>query len=210
MTANEIKQNYQHYVVKHPKERHTLYRFAHAMGIASETVQAHFTTATAIEQNIWSDFFTQTLEQLSADRSLFEAYSAREKMLAFLYTLEEVLKQHHAFIAATFPNSWLSFGQPDCLELFKKQFLAFANQLITQGLDTQEVEWRAVLTGRYADIIWLEVPAIIRFWLNDNSDAYEQTDSLIEKTVNFTFDVMGRTVFDSGVELLKFLFVPKQ
>ncbi|OWY19553.1 hypothetical protein C7N43_12405 [Sphingobacteriales bacterium UPWRP_1] len=209
MTASEVKQNYQNYAVKHPGQHHTLYRFAHTMGIAAETIQAHFTTATAIEQSIWSDFFDQTLEQLDANGDVYQNYSAREKMLAFFYTLEEVLKQHDNFILATYPNGWLSFGQPDCLELFKTKFKAFANQLITQGLDTQEIEWRAVLTGRYADIIWLEVPAIIRFWMNDHSDNYEKTDSLIEKTVNFTFDMMGRTVFDSGTELLKFLFVER-
>ncbi|OWY22322.1 hypothetical protein C7N43_14270 [Sphingobacteriales bacterium UPWRP_1] len=209
MTASEVKQNYRNYVVKHPNGRHTLYRFAHTMGIASETIQAHFTTAIGIEQSIWSDFFDQTLEQLDANGNVYQNYSAREKMLAFFYTLEEVLKSNQAYIAATYPNGWLSFGQPDCLELFKKKFLVFANQLITGGIDTQEIEWRAVLTGRYADIIWLEVPAIIRFWLNDSSDNFERTDSLIEKTVNFTFDMMGRTVFDSGTELLKFLFIDR-
>ncbi|HRK28601.1 MAG TPA: TetR family transcriptional regulator C-terminal domain-containing protein [Chitinophagales bacterium] len=209
MTAAEITQNYINYVVKHPKKKHTLFRFATTMGIATETIQQHFTTAKAIEQQIWGIFFDQTLKQLSADANLFENYSAREKMLAFFFTLEEVMGKHREFIAATYPVSWLTFSEPECLSDFKNRFLAFTNQLITQGLDTQEIAWRAILTGRYAGLIWLEVPAIIRFWVNDQSENFEKTDSLIEKTVNFTFDAMGHTVLDSGADLLKFLWATR-
>lgn len=209
MTASEVKQNYVHYVVKHPTQWHTLFRFATTIGIATELIQAHFTTAKAIEQSIWEDFFTETLTQLSADTDLYDSYSAREKMLSFFFTLEETLKSHRAFIAATYPKSWFNISTPDCLLQFETQFLAFTNQLITQGLDTQEIEWRAVLTGRYAALIWLEVPVIIRYWVNDTSENNEKTDVLIEKVVNFTFDAMGRTVLDSGVDLLKFLVVAR-
>lgn len=209
MTSEQIKQNYMNYVVKHPNQWHTLFRFASTMGIASDMVQEHFSNAKEIEQSIWADFFTETLTQLSADPELYEGYTSREKMLSFFYTLEETLQKHRPFIEASFSKSWFNLGTPDCLKQFETLFLSFANQLITQGLDTQEIEWRSVLTGRYAALIWFEVPAMIKFWLNDTSENKEQTDVLIEKVVNFSFDVMGRTVLDSGFDLIKFLFVSK-
>jgi hypothetical protein len=52
--------------------------------------------------------------------------------------------------------------------------------------------------------------AIIDFWINDDSRLFEKTDTLIEKSVNTTMDWLGRTPFDSLLDLGKFLYQNKK
>ena len=62
-----------------------------------------------------------------------------------------------------------------------------------------------VLGNEYPGWHWPQVLYLINGWLNDNSTAFTKTDQAIEKSVNLGFDIMGRNLFDSAFDFLKFV-----
>jgi hypothetical protein len=47
---------------------------------------------------------------------------------------------------------------------------------------------------------------ILNFWVKDPSQQFEQTDVAIEKAVNTSFDLIGKTPLDTIFDFAKFLF----
>jgi hypothetical protein len=92
------------------------------------------------------------------------------------------------------------------LYLLKKSFKEFGSELIREGRATEEVVNRPFITDRYTDGLWLQVIFVLNFWIKDPSKSFEQTDVAIEKAVNTSFDLLGRTPLDSVFDFAKFLF----
>jgi hypothetical protein len=66
-----------------------------------------------------------------------------------------------------------------------------------------------LITEKYDEALWLQVGFVFRYWLDDNSPRFEKTDAAIEKSVNFAFDLMGKSALDSFLDLAKFLYQSK-
>ena len=47
---------------------------------------------------------------------------------------------------------------------------------------------------------------ILDFWVKDLSRGFESTDTAIEKSVNTSFDLMGKSVVDSVLDFAKFAY----
>jgi Tetracyclin repressor-like, C-terminal domain len=47
---------------------------------------------------------------------------------------------------------------------------------------------------------------ILDFWVKDKSKGFENTDAMIEKSVNTAFDLMGSTALDSVLDFAKFMY----
>jgi len=91
---------------------------------------------------------------------------------------------------------------------FKIAFYDYINELVLEARETKEIEQRPIpqLTQRYPDLFWAKTLFILDFWVNDSSKAFEKTDTMIEKSVNTAFDLLGRSPLDSLFDLGKFLF----
>ena len=71
-------------------------------------------------------------------------------------------------------------------------------------LGTEEIANRMLITDKYKYLLWYQPVSIIKFWIKDESENFENTDALIEKTVNFSFDLMRSNGIDSFFDLAKF------
>ena len=100
-------------------------------------------------------------------------------------------------------------GYPSEIKGFKSKFKEFASGIVNEGKETEEIAERPYLTDKYQEAMWLQVMFVFRFWLKDDSPAFEKTDAAIEKSVNLAFDLMGRSAIDSFVDFAKFLFQSK-
>jgi hypothetical protein len=83
-------------------------------------------------------------------------------------------------------------------------FLDYAGGLIEEGLATEEIARRQMIADKYKYLLWAQPISIFKFWVKDQSDQFEDTDALIEKTVNFSFDLMRSNSLDSLFDLAKF------
>jgi hypothetical protein len=92
---------------------------------------------------------------------------------------------------------------------FKNAFIDYARDLLAEGRESKEVEPRPFLTDRYPNALWGQTLYLLDFWLRDVSKNFEKTDTAIEKTVNTSFDLIGRSPLDSLFDLAKFMYQNK-
>ena len=131
------------------------------------------------------------------------------KMLAFYFTMVEKMKSNRSFILQTVPKTKKPDMSPYYLDLIKRPFKDFTNELLLEARETDEVTDRPVIGKRYGDGLWLQFLFVIGFWIKDDSIAFEKTDAAIEKAVNLSFDLMGKGPLDTMLDFGKFLYQNK-
>jgi len=86
---------------------------------------------------------------------------------------------------------------------FKDRFKDFANEIILEGKETEEIANRPIISDRYDEAMWLQAWFVLKYWLDDRSPRFEKTDAAIEKSVNLAFDLMGKSAIDSFLDFAK-------
>ena len=209
MTQEKIRQAYTEYVLDNGKEPESVYAFCKKLKIKEVDFYEEYSSFPQIESEIWKALFIEA--RASAEKEeVYESYSVREKLLAFLYTWVEVLKKNRSYIL----KSYEGFEKPIYTKRnaqmadFKASFYDFINELLMEARETREVEQRPIpqLMQRYPDLFWAKILYILDFWIKDTSKSFEKTDTMIEKTVNTAFDLLGRSPLDSLFDLGKFIF----
>lgn len=204
-----ILEGFVSYVLEHGKEPATIFKFAKDLKIKEAEFYNYFTSFDAIKSAIWVALFEETHRQLE-DQEVYKEYAVREKFLSFLFTWVEELKKNRSYLLALYSNKVTTFKNlPNDTREFKDKFSDFASELILEGRETQEIASRPLITEKYDEALWLQVGFVFRFWLADTSPRFEKTDAAIEKSVNFAFDLMGKSALDSFLDLAKFLYQTK-
>lgn len=206
-TKEQLQQSYITYVLEHGRRPVSVFAFAKQLGMAETEFYAHFNSFDNLEQQIWKDLFERARKRTET-QEVFEQYSVREKLLSLYYIWVEELKLQRSFVLYTVnkqPARRLMFFSPE-LVLFKAAFKEFVEELLREGRATGEVINRPFLTERYPDGLWRQTLFILNFWVKDPSQQFEQTDVAIEKAVNTSFDLIGKTPLDTIFDFAKFLF----
>jgi hypothetical protein len=208
-TKTLIVDAYIHHVLEYGKDPVSVYKFSKELKIDEVEFYSYFNSFNNVKAVIWQKLVDDTLLNIES-QEVFKEYSVREKYLAFLFTMVEELKKKRSYFLATYPDHLkLTFGAHDDFKLFKISFMKFAKELMLEGRETEEVADRPLLTDKYSDALWLHWGFVFQFWLKDNSIAFEKTDAMIEKSVNFAFDLFGKGALDSFLDFAKFLFQNK-
>lgn len=205
MDTKQIKDQYIHYVLENNKRPASIYLFMKSLGASEKEFYEHYTTFYELEEAIWADAFKETIEKIQQE-AVYEGYSVREKVLAFYFTFIESLKAIRTFAAYSFDNPQSFPLDGGVLKASRDIFNDYISQLVTEGIYTGEIADRTFLTERYAGALWWETIFIIRFWVKDSSKNFERTDAAIEKSVNLSFDLLGKNIADATFDFVKFLF----
>jgi hypothetical protein len=209
MTQEKIRQAYSEYILDNGKVPESVYAFCKKLKIKEEDFYDEYSSFHQIESEIWKALFIEA--RAAAEREeVYQNYSVREKLLAFLYTWIETLKKNRSYIL----KSYEGFDKPIYtkrnvqLVNFKASFYDYLNELLMEARETREVEQRPIpqLMQHYPDLFWAKTLFILDFWIKDTSKSFEKTDTMIEKTVNTAFDLLGRSPLDSLFDLGKFIF----
>jgi len=206
---NKITSAYIEHVLTSGKQPASVYKFSQDLGIKEEDFYDFFGSFEGIEQFVWNQFAERTIQRLKADEA-FTAFTTREKVLAFYYTLLEELKSNRSFVLFQLGEIRKFEGlTPGYLKTFKSTFETFIESLLSEGKGSGEVANRPYLDKRYPQLFWLHLGFILLFWRDDNSAAFEQTDAAVEKSVNLAFDLIGKGAVDSVIDFGKFLYQNK-
>lgn len=213
MTQEKIRQAYTEYVLDNGKEPESVYAFCKNLKIKEEDFYDEYSSFPQIESEIWKALFIEA--RASAEREeVYQNYSVREKLLAFLYTWIETLKKNRSYILKSYEGFEKPIYTKRNVQLvdFKASFYDYVNELLMEARETREVEQRPIpqLMQRYPDLFWAKTLFILDFWIKDTSKSFEKTDTIIEKTVNTAFDLLGRSPLDSLFDLGKFIFQNKK
>jgi hypothetical protein len=177
--------------------------------IKEEDFYNEYSSFPQIESEIWKVLFIEA--RASAEREeVYQNYSVREKLLAFLFTWIETLKKNRSYILKSYEGFEKPIYTKRNVQLvdFKASFYDYVNELLMEARETREVEQRPIpqLMQRYPDLFWAKTLFILDFWIKDTSKSFEKTDTMIEKAVNTAFDLLGRSPLDSLFDLGKFIF----
>jgi hypothetical protein len=186
----------------------SIFKFCLDLGVREEDFYNYFASFDTVERQLWKSFLDKTVLRLKADET-FSTFSAREKVLAFYYTLFEELKASRSFVLLQLENHKKLEITPEFLKDFKTGFETFIETILNGGKETGEVAKRPFVDKRYPQLFWFHMGFLLLFWKDDNSSAFEKTDAAIEKSVNLAFDLIGKGAVDSVVDFAKFLYQSK-
>ncbi|WP_339922153.1 TetR family transcriptional regulator C-terminal domain-containing protein [uncultured Cyclobacterium sp.] len=206
---SKIIEGYINHILETGHEPASVFKFAKDLKMKEAVFYEHFTSFDAVKKAVWELIFENTLFTLES-QEVYKTYTSREKLLGFLFTWIEELKERRSYLLAVYGDVTIKDRSfPKELKGFKSKFKDFANSIVNEGRATEEIAERPYLTDKYHEAIWLQVMFVFRFWLKDDSPGFEKTDAAIEKSVNLAFDLMGKSAVDSFVDFAKFLFQSK-
>lgn len=202
-TQERIINSYIKYLSEHQKQPKSIAAFMEELKLKEETFYKYFKNFEKVEIEFWKKRFDETIKTIEKEE-VYAGYSVNEKLLSFYYTWIENLKEYRSYAKYVLKEEKIYELYPSCLEAFKKGFDEYVSMLINEGVETEEIASRKFITDKYVYLLWYQPVSILKFWVKDESEQFEDTDALIEKTVNFSFDLMRSNGLDSFFDLAKF------
>lgn len=206
---SKIISGYIEHVLEHGSEPASVFKFAKDLKMKEEEFYDYFTSFDAIKSAVWVQLFENSVNAIES-QEVYKEYSAREKLLGFLFTIIEEWKKNRSYLLAQYAKQQQHKKiLPNEVKAFRDRFKDFANEIILEGKETEEIANRPVIADRYDEALWLQVWFVFQFWLKDTSQGFEKTDAAIEKSVNLAFDLMGKSALDTFVDFAKFIYQNK-
>ena len=159
--------------------------------------------------DIYKTWFDEVIEKCTTSAPWTD-YSVREKVLSVFYTFIESLKANRSFVKYLKDRDFKNLPKwPAYLNGLRESFLAQMKPILADGIQTKELAERKFIDAKYVDGLWVNFLFVLKFWIDDNSPAFEKTDAAIEKSVNLALDFMGKSPLDAAFDFGKFLFQNK-
>ncbi|MCS7162140.1 MAG: TetR family transcriptional regulator C-terminal domain-containing protein [Bacteroidia bacterium] len=192
---NRIVDLYKQLVVEDKIQRMNVFSFCKMLDISEADFYKHFASLDAIGRKIWTAYADEVINILKNSES-YTNYSAREKILAYFFTFFDNVIKDRSFIAKTYTQFTLLRG-------YQRKFRSHMAEVIQEGVIAEEIRSRH-LENLYLDVLWGVHWALIRFWLNDESEGFEDTEKAIETYLRLPLELMGQNILDSAYEVLRF------
>jgi len=208
ISKNDLVDAYINKLLLEGKRPNTVYAFANDLGMSEDEFYSFYSSFNSLESDIWTGFMEDTLQTLKKDKS-FESFGSREKLLAFFYTHLEILRKKRSYVILRTGELKKSPKSPFWIKKYKDHYNDFVSDLISDGIESQEIKERPYLTEQYNKAFWLQLMFVLDFWTNDNSEQFENTDAAIEKAVDLSFKLLGESTLDSALDLAKFIWQTK-
>jgi AcrR family transcriptional regulator len=205
ISSEKIKNAYLEYLLTEGKQPGSVYKFCLDQGIREEDFYNHFGSFEGLERQVWKQYIDETIQRLKKDKS-YSDFNTRERVLAFYYTLLEVMVRNRSFILLQLKSFKEPRLTPYFLTDFKHAFEVFITELLTEAKNKEEIGKRPLLDKLYPQAFWMHFGFLLLFWKNDTSPGFEKTDAAVEKSVNLAFDLIGKGALDSAVDFAKFLY----
>jgi len=206
MEPTLLKPAYLDYLRRHGHAPKTVFAFADAQGVTEGEFYRYYASFAVIDREAWAEFGREARAQ-AAQEPAWQGYGAREKLLAFYYTLLEILKNNRSFVLLTLGRSQKRRPAlvPKVLDQFEAEFKDFVQEILQEGRATGEVASRPFLQDGYGRIFLRQLQFILLYFVRDESTNFERTDAAVEKAVTLSFDLVGRNTFDSALDFGRFL-----
>ena len=88
-------------------------------------------------------------------------------------------------------------------------FKNYITEIMTDEVRTQYEKFQNIQEKAIQETAWIQFLLSMKFWLEDDSPAFEKTDIYIEKSVKATFELMNIAPLDSLIDFGKFIFKEK-
>ena len=192
------------YELTHGELPPSVFVFCEHLKISEESFYQHFASLRGVQKKIWGSFIEETLEVLHDDED-YKEYEAKEKLLAFYYTLLEVLKKKRSYVILKLEKRQIPPVIPSFLINFRKSYIEYIKTIIADKPDQSNMVMKMGVNRAYEEGFWIQLLFVLNFWQYDESDNFQNTDAAIEKAVNLSFDLIDNSVILGAIDFGKFL-----
>ena len=206
MEKDRIKQAYLAFILNEGHPPASVFKLTQQLGLSEQEFYKYYPDFDAIDRELWADFGQQARTTAAAE-PVWEGYGSREKLLAFYYTLLEILKKNRSYALMSLRRSLnrMPALTPRVLDNFRQDFEIFVSDLLRNGRASGEIASRPLVEDGYPRFFWQQVLFVLGFFAKDDTVNFERTDAAVEKAVTLSFDLVGRNTLDSAVDFVRFL-----
>ncbi len=199
-----IQEKYWEHLLENGHAPASIFKFCKELELSEKEFYQHYSSFDSIQSGFWKVLVSQTQEALNNDED-YQAYDSRGKLLAFFFTYFENALEYRSRFLQSFPRREKSMFCPS-LKGMKEVFDHSAHDLMSEVVAEGGTMIPSKITEESYRGGWPVFLFLIEFWLNDTSEGFQDTDSLIEKTVKFGHEVTRFSAIEAGLDLGKFLF----
>lgn len=203
--SNKLIALYMDYVLENDAEPKSVYKFCKDVNIDESDFYNFYGSIESIRKGIWVKFYENTFELLDKNKE-YLSFSNRDKMLTFFFTFFELLTQNRSYVLFTLQTQKNKLESLEQLKGLRKKVKEFAGELIAQANEEKTLNITKQNKSLFSEGAWLQLLFLLRFWINDSSAGFEDTDVAIEKSVRTIFDVFDNSVLESIIDFGKFLY----
>ena len=184
----------------------TMREIARAAGMGDATIYNYFPTKEAIVYGYYEEKFDQVTAQLK-QISDFNEYTFQEQLQAFFELKLDIFLPDREFIDKTFKTAFFTLSQHySRTRPIKDRFIRIVEDIFQAAIEVDEIP-DPVFREMTIQFFWEYYIGLVIYWLRDESDRFENTSVLIDKSLDLACTAIktgiGNKIFDMGIFLFK-------
>lgn len=137
----------------------------------------------------------------------FHTYTFQEQLQTAFELKLSLLANDREFVEKTFKAVFLTMSQDYArVRPVKEKFISIVREIFTVAMEAGEIEDQVFLE-LMVQLFWEYYVGMVIYWLKDDSDQFQSTTLLIDKTIDLAAASIragiANTVFDMGILLFK-------
>lgn len=208
ISKEDIVSIYMEEVLEKGQKPKSVYHFAKENNFTEADFYAFFGTLEGLEKEIFRLFFVNTVDLLHKNADYLE-YDMKNKMLSFYFTFFEILTANRSYVLQSLKFDRNPLKNLVQLTTLRNSFKEYVSEILTDDYRLEQEKLQKFQEKGIQESAWLQLMLTIKFWVDDDSAAFEKTDIFIEKSVNASFELMNVTPLNHLIDLGKFLFKEK-
>ncbi|MDA6069360.1 TetR family transcriptional regulator C-terminal domain-containing protein [Flavobacterium sp. AC] len=208
ISKEDIVSIYMNEVLEKGEKPKSVYHFAKENDFTEAEFYAFFGTLEGLEKEIFRLFFANTIDLLNKNAEYLE-YDMKNKMLSFYFTFFEILTANRSYVLQSLKFDRNPLKNLVQLTTLRNSFKEYVSEILTDDYRLEQEKLQKFQEKGIQESAWLQLMLTIKFWVDDESAAFEKTDIFIEKSVNASFELMNVAPLNHLIDLGKFLFKEK-
>jgi hypothetical protein len=208
ISKEDIVSMYMNEVLEKGQKPKSVYHFAKENDFTETEFYAFFGTLEGLEKEIFRLFLVNTVDVLHKN-SDYQEYDMKNKMLSFYFTFFEVLTANRSYVLQSLKLDRNPLKNLVQLTSLRESFKEYVSEILTDDYRLEQEKLQKFQEKAIQESAWLQLMMTIKFWMSDESAAFEKTDIFIEKSVNASFELMNVAPLNHLIDFGKFLFKEK-
>jgi len=208
ITKDDIVSKYMNEVLEKGEKPKSVYLFAKHNHFTEAEFYTFFGTLESLEKEIFKLFFENSVNLLHQHPD-YPQYDMKNKMLSFYFTFFEILTANRSYVLQSLKRDRNPLKNLVQLTTLREAFKNYVSEILTDDYRLEQEKLQKYQEKAIQESAWLQLMMTIKFWMDDDSAAFEKTDIFIEKSVNASFELMNVAPLNHLIDFGKFLFKEK-
>jgi hypothetical protein len=208
ITKDDIVSKYMNEVLEKGEKPKSVYQFAKHNHFTEAEFYTFFGTLESLEKEIFRLFFENSVNLLHQHPE-YPQYDMKNKMLSFYFTFFEILTANRSYVLQSLKRDRNPLKNLVQLTSLREEFKNYVSEILTDDYRLEQEKLQKYQEKAIQESAWLQLMMTIKFWMDDDSAAFEKTDIFIEKSVNASFELMNVAPLNHLIDFGKFLFKEK-